>query len=223
MAYVYGLNRKSDATIRYIGMTSKTMEERFAAHTRAARNDKRKRPVYDWWRKHEDISYVILHSGLTTEEAFAMEITEIAKRPNLLNATGGGDGVVNPSAEVRAKQSASRRGKKMSEEAKEKARLLRKPVSEETRAKMSASKKGMKLSSQAKEKAKLNYANAPIMTCPHCGLSAKRNLAIRWHFDNCKIVKPRAKAKPMTEEHKKNLSIAQFKRWQNYRNERETK
>lgn len=197
MAYVYGLIRKSNPTIRYIGMTTKSMDERFAAHIRAVRNDKRKRPVYDWWRKYQDIDYVILHSGLTTEEAFEMEKLEISQRSNLLNATGGGDGVVNPSAEVRAKQSLSRKGKKWSEEAKAKARLARKPMSKETKDKMSAARKGIKLSKEARDKAKMSYANAPILTCPHCGLKAKPNLAKRWHFDNCKIITLRStKPKP---------------------------
>lgn len=198
MAYVYGLVRKSDSTIRYIGMTTKSVDERFAAHIRAVRNDKRKRPIYDWWRKYEDIDYVILHSGLTTEEAFEMEKLEISQRSNLLNATGGGDGVVNPSADVRAKQSLARKGKKWSEEAKARARLTRKPLSQETKDKMSATRKGKKLSKEAKEKAKNSYANAPILTCPHCGLQAKRNLAKRWHFDKCKLVTGRTK-KPKPE------------------------
>ena len=223
MAYVYGLIRKSDPTIRYIGMTTKSMDERFAAHIRAVRNDKRKRPVYDWWRKYEDIDYVILHSGLTTEEAFEMEKLEISQRSNLLNATSGGDGVVNPSAEVRAKQSLSRKGKKWSEETKAKAKINRKPLSDETKQKMSLAKKGKPLSEAAKEKARKSYAEAPLLTCPHCGLQAKRNLAKRWHFDNCAIITPRKSNKPISDEHRKALSLAQSKRWANYRLERETK
>lgn len=222
MALVYGLNRKSDPTIRYIGMTTKPMDERFGSHNRAARNGA-KRPVYDWWRKHNDISYVILHDGLTTSEAFYFEKKEIAARENLLNLTEGGDGMTNPTAEVRAKLSKAHKGHRWSDETKARVNANRKPISDETKRKMSIARQGRKLSENARQKAKNSYANAPTLSCPHCGLEAKRNLAMRWHFDNCSLVKPRSQSKPMTEEHRKNLSIAASKRWARQREERDKK
>jgi hypothetical protein len=88
----------------------------------------------------------LVHEGLTEQEAFTLEIERIAfwrvLGVRLVNQNGGGKGGQTPSDEVRAKMSASLKGRKLSEA---------------HRAKMSASLKGRKFSEAAC--AKLSVAN----------------------------------------------------------------
>lgn len=93
MAEVYGLHRESDKKIMYIGWTSKTSAIRFKGH-----NDSKRRgsqtPVYVWMREYDDITFTVLESGLTDEEAREKEIELIASYgiDNLLNVSTGGNG-----------------------------------------------------------------------------------------------------------------------------------
>lgn len=120
---------------------------------------------------------VHMHDGLTEEEAFALERSEIAKYGRrdfgglLCNMTDGGEGMsgYSPSAETRAKMAAananrvvsdetrakigeSRVGKTHSEEARAKIRLVAGNRSEETRAKMSAAQTGKSPSEETRAK-----------------------------------------------------------------------
>ena len=39
------------------------------------------------------------------------------------------------------------------------------------------------------ESSKLRQLSAPVVTCPHCGKSGKKGMAMsRWHFSNCKFI-----------------------------------
>lgn len=127
MASVYGLCRVSDPTIRYVGFTSRSVEERFRGHAYSARQGENL-PVYRWWRKYGDVIFVVLHDNLTIDEAFELEKQEIASRDNLLNLTGGGEGHFgySPSDETRARISQSlignqrTKGRKLSAEHRQK-------------------------------------------------------------------------------------------------------
>ena len=96
-------------------------------------------------------------------------------------------------------------GKRRTEEAKKKISDYRKriTISEETREKIRSSLTGRKNTEETKRKraitmtgqtrsdeSKKNLANGqkkiPIVLCPHCGRSGKRNAFARHHFDNCK-------------------------------------
>lgn len=81
----------------------------------------------------------------------------------------------NPSkrADVRQKISDSRKGIRVSQEAKDKLRIanLGKKASDETKAKMSLATKGKK---------------KPVVVCPHCNKSGGQGVMTKWHFDNCK-------------------------------------
>jgi group I intron endonuclease len=106
------------------------------------------------------------------------------------NLTSGGGQAYIFSEETKEKQSAAKKGKKLSEEhiAKRSASQTGKKRSEETKAKMSASGKGKEKSEEAK--AKMRVAKRIIQVeCPHCSKTGALNLMKRYHFENCKIYK----------------------------------
>lgn len=168
MAIVYGLHA-GDGNIRYVGMTTRSIESRFKEHVKL-RNSGKKFPVYDWMRKYGDlVEVIIIESYKTNDEAKHGEINYIAKigRENLLNCTNGGDGVTGWTEEQKAKMSEIKKaqskeiglkisktktGKTLSEEHKRnvgKSRLGYKH-SPETRAKMSKSKQNQSPETRAK-------------------------------------------------------------------------
>lgn len=167
MAEVYALIRESNPTIRYIGWTSTTAEKRFREHLNC-KAGKRKTPVYDWMRKYEDVTFIVLATNLTDDEARQLEIDTIASHgiDNLLNISTGGEGSrgFKHTEEHKEKMSKRFKGRQLSEEHKrkiseanrgrkkramteeEKQHLSRvntgRIVSEETRQKRSATLKG---------------------------------------------------------------------------------
>jgi hypothetical protein len=209
---VYGLCRRSDQTIRYIGMTSKGIQRRFYEHQNTA-SKPNARPVYKWMQKYDDVIYVILADGLTTEEAFERERQEIASRTNLLNCTIGGEGLVGATLETRQRMSASKKGKPLPQSTQEAARLAnigRRPSAAHiaklreintgakrslaTRAKISAKalgriphNKGQNASDEARAKMSISQRNRTKVICPICDKSVDPGNARRWHFDNCKV------------------------------------
>ena len=121
---------------------------------------------------------------------------------------------VIPSAETRAKMSASRKGRIITQETRDKIskgnigkvrtqEFKDNLGSPETRAKISATKTGQKYSAKHKKaisdsltgrelsqkhKDAIGEGNTgpqKIKTCPHCGKTGG-NAMLRWHFDNCK-------------------------------------
>lgn len=207
MASVYGLIRESDKTIRYIGMTSKSVQERFEIHVRTSKR-KRNFPVYDWMRKYPDVTYVVLHEGVSVEEALELEKLEISRTPNLLNLTLGGDGTFGykHTDKTRIRLSEVQKGKKIPEEQKAKMSAAHKGKvrSEAERAAIGSGRRGAKHSDESKakmalaarnrtpeQKAKLaeSARNRTLVTCPNCNIQTQPNNAKRWHFDNCKKLK----------------------------------
>ena len=62
--------------------------------------------------------------------------------------------------------------------------------SEETRKKISEAKAGqLKGVKKSAETRKRMSEGVPLLTCPHCGKTARGNSMKRWHFDNCKDIK----------------------------------
>ena len=134
--YVYAHTRGDNDSIFYIGKGC-----RRRAWSSNGRND-------EWKFIVESVGFnvLILHDGLTQEEAFAIEIDEIlkaSKKAKLANKTKGGAGGTSQgykhSDEIRSIISAAQKGRKKSDEHKEKLRAanIGKKLSKDTRRKMS--------------------------------------------------------------------------------------
>jgi hypothetical protein len=98
----------------------------------------------------------IIKSNLSHDDAISFEIERIAFYgvKNLSNMTLGGDGLKNPSEEVRAKISASQKKRFENPEAREKLKKVLKGriTSEETKKKLSKANKGRKHTEETREK-----------------------------------------------------------------------
>lgn len=168
MACVYGLIRESDPTIRYIGISKKdTPNRRFTIHSRAAKHGVAY-PVYDWMRKYSDVTFIVLYSNLSWEDACRIEIDLIAKyrssaSSKLLNVSDGGQGPngYKHSQEIKDRLSKAHTGVLRSEEhrknislgatGKSKSEAHRKNISK-ARLGLTAPNKGNKFTEEQKKK-----------------------------------------------------------------------
>jgi hypothetical protein len=166
MACVYVLIRESEPeTPRYVGISKfDDPKKRFYSHSVRSKTGY-SLPVYDWMRKHEDVTYKLIKSKISVEEAKTLEVKLIKKfRKNnvkLLNCTDGGDGADGLSEEAREKIRKSSLGRRHTVETKKKmseAKLGKStwnkgiPMREESKAKLSNSKKNKTLSAEHKQK-----------------------------------------------------------------------
>jgi group I intron endonuclease len=93
--FIYGMRQIGTTQVRYIGLTTASVEKRFLTHKKASRRGV-KYPVYDWIRKHgeENIeAFLIEHvqEGLEQRELFWIShYREMGH--TLLNLTDGGLG-----------------------------------------------------------------------------------------------------------------------------------
>jgi len=176
-------------------------------------------PVHHWMAKYNDVQFLILHDGLTLEEAKALEIQEIAERENLLNLSDGGEGSsgYKHTEEFKQRLSASKTGIARQRivcpvcnrsidlgNAKRwhfyECGKQRKPpankghqMSEAQKAQVSKVHKGKTISLAHKESisAKLKGRKFEEVTCPHCKKSGNKPPMMAWHFEKCKLaVKP---------------------------------
>lgn len=169
MAMIYLITHPARPLDVYVGQTIDE-ENRWRAHQNTAKRS----PLllYRWWRKRERETGVAPIMTIAVREEFseateakswlnAQEIAVIARaRSNpavrVLNLTAGGEGMLDPSPDVRARMSASARarGSNWSEAVREKMAALRRgrTLSAETRAKMSAKATGRKHSAATVEK-----------------------------------------------------------------------
>lgn len=200
---VYGIH-VGDMRIRYVGITTRTAEERLKQHLDCALKRRINLPLMRWLRKHTDVQVTVLEKHNTVEALKAAEIRliiELRTRTEFggLNCTDGGDGLINPSADIRAKISASitevmkdptRR------ELQRRAATGRSPsnkgtkglvkMSDETRRKMSQAAVGRKKSDETRRKMsqaqKTRYRTSPrpSLTPEHVE-KAKRGPHNRWH------------------------------------------
>lgn len=147
MAYVYRHIRLDKNEPFYIGIgsdnTYKRAKEFFLGRNKYWKNIKNK----------TEIEVEILIDNLTWEEACNKEKEFIALygrndlcKGSLVNMTDGGDGLFNPSKEIRDKISNANKGRKISKEASKKLseRMKGKVLSEETKLKISNANKGKK-------------------------------------------------------------------------------
>jgi hypothetical protein len=113
--FIYGLTAP-DGEIRYIGLTKQGLE-RIRQHGRLAFL-RRRVPVACWIRSLRtrglDFGFVALEYFDSSEPLPAAEQKWIAeykaRGARLLNCTAGGEGLLNPTPEIRAKMSEDRRG-----------------------------------------------------------------------------------------------------------------
>jgi len=163
--YVYAYLRE-DGTPYYIGK---------GVHKRAWKQH-RKNGMYVWTPKDKS-RIVILKEHLTNQQAKELEIELIVKYGRkdigtgiLRNMTDGGEGLHNPSQEIRDKKSKSMIGKNTNP----KSLLHRKKISESM---ISVNREKM-----------LNGTHHLLndIKCPHCEKIGQMTAMKRWHFDNCK-------------------------------------
>ena len=119
------------------------------------------------------------------------------------------NGTLNPTEETKRKISQSNMGKTRSLEARKKLSETQKRQyasgerqtwnkgktgysihSEETRKKMSEYRKGKKHSMSQEGLENLREMHRVIRTCPNCNHTGQGVAMLRWHFDNCKKLKP---------------------------------
>jgi hypothetical protein len=215
LPYVYVGTRRTDGRI-YIGARSKNVRfnrnviDDFGIKYFTSSNN----VIFD------EFDWEILYIGNTKEEVFDFEgeLIDAYLRAGVLVNKKGNSGWNNGgqplSEEHKRKLGERRKGKKHSEESKanmskalkgkklseehsanmSKARRgeKRKPCSEETKANISKGKKGKEVSSESKANLSKALKGKPQKTiiCPHCGTSGGKSLMVRWHFNNCKHLKP---------------------------------
>jgi len=165
---IYALKLKDNDNIKYIGFTSRNLEDRFKEHLYITINRKYKNGY--WIKKHKDnIEIILIEDNIKSiKEVCEREIFYIKYYKelgfNLNNLTNGGEGM-RATEDTRRKISESQKGKILSEETKEKIRntltgrkqtpehienMKRSKIgykcTDETKTKISESKKGIKFS-----------------------------------------------------------------------------
>lgn len=163
--YVYQHRRLDTGEVFYVG---KGYNKRaFSKHSRSSH----------WYNivNKSDYKVEFVDINLDEETAFELEIftIEFYGRKDLglgtlINLTDGGDGVSNPSKEIRIKIGNANRGKTLSTEIKEKMSIAQSNKSEEYRNKISKSLKGRKLTKEHIENRTISQKNMnkkPIINC----------------------------------------------------------
>lgn len=103
---VYVLKDPITLDIRYVGYTGQLLSKRLSAHIQDCKKIKNSHRV-NWIRnllnKEKQPIIELVKDKLTHEDAIILEISLISKITNLVNGTIGGDGIPNPSQEIREK------------------------------------------------------------------------------------------------------------------------
>jgi hypothetical protein len=194
MAYVYTHTRLDTNEIFYVGIGSDNEYSR--ANTIKNRN------VF-WYRvvRKVDFKVDIVEDKLSWEEACIRErvlIKEYGRRDQksgtLVNLTDGGEGLLNPSQEVRdvksRKVTASVSGKSYEERyGKEKALeliKLRKENQKKVWDRRSKEQKEIIAKKVAKGHKGKKKTKQEVVKCPYCDIKGAAGIMKRWHFNNCK-------------------------------------
>lgn len=131
---------------QYVGLTEKSIIERFEQHIKLSKNGKYY--LHNAIKKYGKDNFIIeeIEKCNSIDELKQREIYWIkklnSKTPNGYNMTDGGDGLLNPSSEIREKMSKAKKGKKLSDSHKFKLHLASLNQSEETRKKNSLANSG---------------------------------------------------------------------------------
>jgi hypothetical protein len=193
---IYALCEPCSKIIRYIGLTGDSLKRRYYDHYKCSVNTKKSS-----WVKSKKIiglrpKLIIIENNLTLHEAKSKEIYYISYYKslglNLVNGTSGGDGLFNPSVEVRKKIGDAHRGKKISPEHINVLKKLgmNRIWTKEQREKASLSNKGKLLSEATKEKLSYFRKNTPF--------SEK-------HIENIRKSKKKIKGIKISEERRLNM------------------
>lgn len=190
MSVVYGLLDPDTLEIRYVGITTYTPEFRLKTHINEAFNGGNRR-VHKWIRSlsSKPVSVILEINPENLQESECNWISYLINLgARLTNGTSGGDGLFNPSPEVREKLSSWQRGRKLTPEHRAK-------LSEAQRIRFSNShgpRYGKSTSDETKEK--LRLAN----------LGKQQSLATI----EKRAASLRGKTRTMSEEARYNMSVA---------------
>ena len=190
---VYKITNIKNSKI-YIGQTAKTLQRRKYDHIYSAYTKKAMVPIHCAMRKYgiENFDFKILYSCSSKEEMIRKEIETIdlmsSRSPNGYNLTAGGEGLFNPTKEIRAKMSVAQIGNQKTKGQKR---------SIEFRQKISKIRKGIKASDESRKKnSEAHKGQIPWITGRHHTDEAKEKIS-KVH-----------KGKSLSEEHKRRLSKA---------------
>lgn len=140
---IYTLHDPDTLEVRYVGFTSKSLEDRIKKHIRCSSEEHTHKSR--WIKsiiRNGKIPAILLVENVFTENWKERErfwISHFRKAGcDLTNSCDGGEGVINPSDEARLKMRAAKVGKKFSEETRSKMSSARRGVARtpETRAKI---------------------------------------------------------------------------------------
>lgn len=126
MVKVYGLRAPAiSEEIRYVGITTQAFERRLSQHWHGARRGERTHKAA-WMRMVQALGHsveMVLLDEVPEAEWQEAERRYIAKFRNLTNSTAGGEGMLNPTPETRARMREAQLGKKAKPESVEKRRI----------------------------------------------------------------------------------------------------
>lgn len=179
----------------YIGITTRTVQKRFAQHCESSKNTPISRAIRKYTK--ENTAVHVLAEADSWEDLCALEIMAIkehnTKVPNGYNLTEGGDGTLgwDPPAEWRANRAELMTGTKHTPETLAKMSLAAKNRSEEYLAKMSKSKSVENLSAETRQKLSdvqrgkvrgngANVSKALLSRTPEQKAESSRKMAEAW-------------------------------------------
>ncbi len=210
MISIYGLSDPRTDELRYVGKTQSSLEERKKEHLQVASKPKHQHRV-TWIRSllaegvKPDIWLIeeVPEENWQREERFWIAYFK-SIGCNLVNRTVGGDGISNPSVEIREKIRLAKFGKKHSPEAREKMRLvllgnkrsLGYKHSPETKEKMRQAHLGQERSPETREKIRL------------ANLGNKKNLGHKHSPETKEKIGLASRGKKLSEEHKNKMRMA---------------
>lgn len=185
--FIYGLNDPTTGKCRYVGKAADP-HKRFGKHLLIAG---RRSTYKDCWIQElaaqglKPVLEVLDEVPALEWEFWEREYIRVFRMVgfSLTNLTDGGDGISGVTERTRAKMSAARKGKHLSEDTCERMRVARtgKILSEETRAKIGASNFGKRRSSEARSKMREVHIGKPLSERHRLNicLARKENIARR--------------------------------------------
>lgn len=197
---VYGLASSEDGKIRYVGQTTNSLSTRLRAHKTERPNTYKARWIRSVHRNGFSVVCFVIDRDAEWNETEIRLIAWYRKNgARLTNATSGGEGILNPSAEVRAKISAAN---------------PRTPLTPERKAKMIAGLRARKFSDEHKA------INAEV--CRKRNATPEQREAIRRYRTGLKVSAETLKkmaavstGRVKSDQSKKKVSESVKKSWEN--------